>query len=87
MAHKPEVTENPLFPIARKKHNEQFLTWSFDFLHLTPENESTYILGFCAGVNHAASIWQLEIEMLQKKVEELQKLQAPTLALQEETKY
>lgn len=79
---KKEVAENPLFTIARKKHNEQFLTWEFDFLHLTPENENTYILGFCAGVNHAASIWQIQIESLQNKVEELEKMQAPTLALQ-----
>jgi hypothetical protein len=82
METKKEVTENPLFTIARKKHNEQFLTWEYDFLHLTPENENCYILGFCGGVSHAASIWQIQIETLQKKVEELEKMQSPTLALQ-----
>lgn len=82
MQTKKEVTENPLFAIARKKHNEQFLTWEFDFLHLTPENENTYILGFCAGVSHTSAIWQIQIEALQKKVEELQKQQTPTLERQ-----
>ena len=75
--------ENPLFAIARKKHNQQFLTWEYDFLHVTPENENTYILGFCGGVSHAADIWKIEIEMLQKKVQELERLDAPTVFLNE----
>ena len=80
---KKEVAVNPLFSIARKLHNKQFLTWEYDFLHMTPENENCFILGFCGGISHAASIWQIQIEALQKKVEELEKQQAPTVFLHE----
>ncbi|MES2287358.1 MAG: hypothetical protein V4547_16820 [Bacteroidota bacterium] len=75
--------ENPLFPIARKLHNEHFLTWEYNFLHLTPENESTFILGFCGGVGHAASIFSKQIEELQIKVKELESIKAPTLERQD----
>lgn len=78
----PAKEENPLFPIARKRHNEQFLTWEYNFLHLTPENENTYILGFCAGVGHASDIFSKQIQELMAKVKELESKQAPTLERQ-----
>lgn len=74
--------ENPLFPIARKRHNEQFLTWEFDFLHMIPENENTYILGFCAGVGHASGIFSKQIEEMQQKLKELESEKSPTLERQ-----
>lgn len=77
-------TENPLFAIARTKHLYQYVSGDFEFLNDSEENKNTYTLGFCAGVEHTASIWKLEIEMLQQKVKELEKdkLDCPTLNLQ-----
>lgn len=66
--------ENPLFPIARKQHNEAFLTWEYNFLHMTPENENTFILGFCGGVGHASGIFSKQIEEMQGKLKELNRI-------------
>lgn len=74
--------ENPLFPIARKKHNEQFLTWDFDFLHMTPESENTFILGFCGGVGYASDMFAQQINQLRDKIKELEGIKAPTLERQ-----
>lgn len=78
-----EQGENPLFKIARKQHNEAFLTWQYDFLHMTPENEKTFILGFCNGVSYATGIFSKQIEEMKQKLKELQDEKAPTLERQD----
>ena len=77
-------TENPLFPIARQKHYNDYVSCDFKFLNDHDDNEDTYTLGFCRGVSHATETWQKQIEQLQTKVRELEALQAPTLHRQTE---
>lgn len=76
MNNETKKEENPLFPIARKLHNEHFLTWDYDFLHMTPESENTFILGFCGGVSHASGIFSKQISELQKSFDELEVISA-----------
>ena len=71
-----QPNENPLFPIARKAHNEAFLTWEYDFLHMNQPNENTFILGFCGGVSHASGIFSKQISELQKSFDELEVISA-----------
>lgn len=76
--------ENPLFDIARNKHLEQRLSLDYDFLQLNEGNENTYILGFCAGVSHATSIFEKQIQGLRDKITELTGVgAAPTLERQD----
>ncbi len=77
------MKENPLFPIARAKHFEDRNSQEFPFLHSSENNSDTYTLGFCRGVSHAAGIWQIQIDMLLKQVQELKALRdVPTLERQ-----
>jgi len=64
-------TENPLFPIARDKHRERYFQKDFDFLSTNSDNETTFVLGFCDGVSHAAGIWEQKIIELQQIIEQL----------------
>ena len=77
-------SENPLFAIARTKHLYQYVSGDFEFLNDSEENKNTYTLGFCAGVSHAAEIFEIQIEALQAKVKELEKqnIEYPTLNTQ-----
>ena len=50
--------------IARKSHNNNFLTWQYEFLHLTPENEATYELGCMAGVMYATGKLQRQTDKI-----------------------
>jgi hypothetical protein len=76
-------TENPLFPIARQKHYNDYASCDFKFLNDHDDNEDTYTLGFCRGVSHSTEIWQKQIGLLQQRVKELESLQAPTLTRQD----
>lgn len=74
MNNETKKEENPLFPIARKLHNEHFLTWDYDFLHMTPESENTFILGFCGGVGHASDIFSKQLSDFQLKLKGMEVL-------------
>lgn len=74
MNNQIQKEENPLFPIARTKHSEAFNTGDFVFLINTLPNENTFILGFCEGAGHAAGVFKKQIEEMQSKLSELNKL-------------
>ena len=65
---------NPLFAIAKGKHQDNINEGGYDFLNDGEDNQLTFTLGFCNGVSHATAIFQAQIAELQNKVAELQKL-------------
>ncbi|MES2382422.1 MAG: hypothetical protein V4538_15350 [Bacteroidota bacterium] len=77
-----EDNELDLHLMAIKSHNRNFLTFKYPYLHMTPENERTYELGFLAGIMYATG----EMNKLHEK-QELERQASPTLNRQKETNY
>lgn len=72
---------NPLIKLAVKSHTKDMLSGKYGCLHMTPENESTYCIGYLAGMNEALKTWEQELSKLQQTVEQCPTLfrQSPTL--------
>lgn len=78
---------NPLFKVASNLYDKDYTTREYESLTGTDKNLNTYTLGFCRGVEHASSIFQIQIEMLQQQVKALSnhnegEVIAPTLERQ-----
>lgn len=59
---------NPLIKLAIKSHTKDLLSGKYGCLHMTPENEATYCIGYLAGLNEATKTWEKELEELQETV-------------------
>ena len=59
---------NPLIKLAIKSHTKDMLSGKYGCLHMTPENESVYCIGYLAGMNEALDTWQNELDKLQQTV-------------------
>lgn len=59
---------NPLIKLAIKSHTKDMLSGKYSCLHMTPENESTYCIGYLAGLHEATKTWEKELEELQETV-------------------
>lgn len=73
--------QSPLIKLAIKSHTAEMLSGKYSCLHMTPENEATYCIGYLAGMNEAMETWQKELDKLQRTVQECPTLfrQSPTL--------
>lgn len=61
---------NPLVKLAIKSHTNAMLSGKYKCLHMTPESEQTYCIGYLAGMDEAMKTWQKELEKLQAIVKD-----------------
>lgn len=59
---------NPLIKLAIKSHTKDLLSGKYGCLHMTPENEKTYCIGYLAGMLEAMNTWQIELDKIQEKI-------------------
>lgn len=68
--------QNPLIKMAIRAHTDAVLSGKYPTLHMTPESETAFCIGYLAGMDKAVDTWEAELKKLENSLEE-----APTLFL------
>jgi hypothetical protein len=68
--------QNPLVKLAIKAHTDAVLSGKYPTLHMTPESETAFCIGYLAGMDKAVDTWEAELKKLENSLED-----APTLFL------
>ncbi len=61
-------TVNPLTKRAIRCHTDDFMTGKYPCLHMSEENESTYVFGYLRGMDDALETWEKEIVKMEEKI-------------------
>ncbi len=68
--------QNQLVKQAIRSHTDAVLSGKYPTLHMTPESEIAFCIGYLAGMDYAVDTWEVELKKLENSLEE-----APTLFL------
>ena len=66
--------QNPLIKMAIRAHTDAVLSGKYPTLHMTPESETAFCIGYLAGMDYAVDTWDDNLKQIQHQIQ-----QAPTL--------
>jgi hypothetical protein len=72
--------QNPLIKMAIRAHTDAVLSGKYPTLHMTPESETAFCIGYLAGMDYAVDTWEDNLKQIQNQIQQAPQIeQAPTL--------